>query len=195
MEFDIEKGLFDSWYIMSTKEIDGGWWFLWNDLTLHKVAIGGKDGTGYYKEKHYAEATLRAYELLQLSREKGGSMRKFESGATRDTDEGKLDFEGFLSPIVLMRYAEYLHEHRVQADGKLRASDNWQGLFGKKHYDVCMKSAFRHFMGWWLKHREPDSDIELEDAICAVMFNAQAYLLKILKEQQGISADDRCGKD
>jgi len=108
-------------------------------------------------------------------------MREFKSGATRDNDTDKLDYEGFLSPLVLKRYAEYLHKHRTQADGKLRDSDNWQNLFGEKHFDICMKSAWRHFMDWFIKHREPDSEIELEDAICAVMFNAQAYLLKLLK--------------
>ena len=33
-------------------------------------------------------------------------MRKFDTGATRDTVEGKFDFEGFLSQAVLNRYAE-----------------------------------------------------------------------------------------
>ena len=53
-------------------------------------------------------------------------MREFETGATRDTNDGKLDFEGFLSPLALVRYAEYMNKNRIQADGKVRASDNWQ---------------------------------------------------------------------
>ena len=53
-------------------------------------------------------------------------IRKFETGATRDTDEGKLDFEGFFSPIVMERFAEYMNKHRRQSDGQLRDSDNWQ---------------------------------------------------------------------
>lgn len=125
-------------------------------------------------------------------------MREFDSGATRDDDTGKIDYEGFLSPLVLKRYAEYLQKHRVQADGKLRDSDNWQGLFGEEHYNVCMKSATRHFLDWWLEHRGHNlSKDGIQDAICAVIFNAMAYLLKILKEEsgQGISADDAYGKD
>ncbi len=115
-------------------------------------------------------------------------MRKFDSGATRDDNMGKLDYEGFLSPIVLKRYAEYLNKHRVQSDGNLRDSDNWQGMFGEDHYKVCIKSAFRHFMDWWTEHREDSgSDTEIEEAICAVMFNAQAYLFKILKDKEPIS--------
>ena len=78
---------------------------------------------------------------------KKSKVRKFESGATRDTDEGKLDFEGFLSPLVLERFARYMHKNRVQSDGSLRDSDNWQNLFGEDHYAVCMKSLWRH-LAW-----------------------------------------------
>ena len=47
-----------------------------------------------------------------------------------------------------------------------------------------MKSAFRHFMDWWLEHRKCGvSENGIEDAICAVLFNAQAYLLKVLKDK------------
>ena len=34
-----------------------------------------------------------------------GKIRKFETGATRDTDQGKYDYEGFLSPVVLDRFS------------------------------------------------------------------------------------------
>ena len=69
-------------------------------------------------------------------------MRKFDSGATRDIVEDKFDFEGFLSPLVLNRYAEYMNKHRKQSDGNLRDSDNWQKGIPMKVY---MKSGFRHF--------------------------------------------------
>ncbi len=52
--------------------------------------------------------------------------REFISGATRNSEEGKLDYEGFLSPLALARYAQYMHRHRELEDGTLRASDNWQ---------------------------------------------------------------------
>jgi hypothetical protein len=111
--------------------------------------------------------------------------RIFETGATRDTEEGKLDYEGFLSPLVLQRYAEYMNKHRVQSDGKLRASDNWQNLFGPHHYDVCLKSLLRHTMDVWLYHRkfEKAAREEIEDALCAILFNCMAYLFKLLKEK------------
>lgn len=106
-------------------------------------------------------------------------MRKFETGATRDSDENKPDYEGFFSPYVLIRRAEYMHQHRLQADGKLRDSDNWQKGMPPEQY---IKSAFRHFMDWWTLHREDveGTDDEIEEAICALMFNCEGYLHEML---------------
>lgn len=104
-------------------------------------------------------------------------MREFETGATRDSEDGKLDYEGFLSPSVLQRYAEYMHQNRIQADGNLRASDNWQKGIPR---DAYMKSMWRHFMDVWDLHRNgvecpPDQD-ELQTALCALLFNVMGYL-------------------
>ena len=107
-------------------------------------------------------------------------MREFESGATRDTDEGKLKYHGFLCPAVERRYAEYMHKHRFKADGKMREPDNWKNLFGDDHYDVCIDSLHRHFMELWLVHEGYDGE-DIEESICAMMFNLKAYLYKILK--------------
>lgn len=100
-------------------------------------------------------------------------MRNFKTGATRDTDQGKLDFEGFLSPLVLERFAQYMNKNRVQADGKLRASDNWQKGIPK---DAYIKSGWRHFYDWWALHRGIKREVDIEEALCAVMFNAMGYL-------------------
>ena len=112
-------------------------------------------------------------------------IRTFESGATRDTDEGKYDYEGFLSPLVLERYAQYMHKHRVQADGKLREADNWQKGIPK---DAYIKSAFRHFMDWWKEHRGLKSREGIEDALMALLFNVMGYAHAILKDK---SEDNR----
>lgn len=105
-------------------------------------------------------------------------MREFNSGATRDSEEGKFDYEGFLSPLVLERYGEYMDKHRVQADEELRASDNWQkGM----PLDTYMKSGWRHFMDWWKEHRGHESREGLEDALCALMFNTMGYLHEVMK--------------
>lgn len=106
-------------------------------------------------------------------------MREFETGATRDTDVVKYDYEGFLSPLVLERFGAYMHKHRTQADGSLRDSDNWQkGI----PLSVYIKSAFRHFIEWWKAHRDGRFD-EAEEALCALLFNVQGYLHELLKSQ------------
>lgn len=113
-----------------------------------------------------------------------GSVREFSTGATRDTDQNKFDYEGFFHPLVIERIAQYMHKHRFQSDGKVRDSDNWQKLFGEGHYNVCMKSGFRHFMDWWKQHRGYKGQDTLQDSLCALIFNAEAYLYKLLLEEQ-----------
>lgn len=114
--------------------------------------------------------------------------RKFSSGATRDTDEDKFDYEGFLSPLVVERFARYMHRHRVQADGTLRASDNWQkGI----PLDAYMKSGFRHVIDWWKIHRGVSARDGLEDILCAVIFNASGYLYEVLKARAELAAPDQ----
>ena len=102
-------------------------------------------------------------------------IRSFPSGATRDTDQGKPDFEGFLSAPALEAFAQYMNKHRVQSDGALRASDNWQKGIPVEAY---MKSAWRHFFAVWKGHR--GGKIEVDD-LCALMFNVQGLLHERLK--------------
>ena len=106
-------------------------------------------------------------------------IRTFDTGANRDTDEGKLDYEAFLSPLVLERYAEYLHMHRMASDGTIREGDNWQkGV----PLDTYMKSCWRHFIEMWKIHRGWLGKDEMIDwAICGVLFNAMGYLHEVLK--------------
>jgi hypothetical protein len=100
-------------------------------------------------------------------------VRKFASGATRDSDEAKDDLEGFLSPQVLAEFAAYMTENRIQADGALRASDNWQKGIPR---DAYMKSMWRHFHAVWLNHRQGTTD---RKALCALMFNVMGYLFEV----------------
>ena len=134
-------------------------------------------------------------------------MREFETGATRDSDDGKYDYEGFLSPLVLARYAEYMHKNRVQADGSLRSSDNWQKGIPLTAY---MKSGWRHFMDWWRLHRAVARggavlEDDLQEAICGVLFNAMGYLHELLSHNEsqnyanllldeGLTADNHYGR-
>lgn len=112
-------------------------------------------------------------------------MRTFETGATRDADDGKLDYDGFLSPIALERYAEYMHGHRVQADGSLRDSDNWQKGIPVEQY---RKSLWRHFFDAWkigrgydVRDRVTGETVTLEQALCGVLFNTFGWLHEATK--------------
>lgn len=112
--------------------------------------------------------------------------RQFETGATRDQDTTKHDPEGFLNPLVIECYNEYMHKNRVQKDGSTRDSDNWQkGI----PIPVYMKSLWRHFHDVWLwkrgyahKMKEP-----ITTALCGLMFNTMGMLLEILKQEETTS--------
>ena len=110
-------------------------------------------------------------------------VRKFETGATRDADEGKYDYEGFLSPLVIKRFGEYMHKHRVQSDGSLRDSDNWQKGIPLSAY---LKSAHRHYMDVWLHHRglSDEANEPIEEALCALLFNISGYLHETCKQRR-----------
>lgn len=115
--------------------------------------------------------------LDSLAKE-GGIIRLFDTGANRDTDHGKLDFEGFFSPLVLECYAEYMHKNRHINDGSIRDSDNWQkGM----PFSVYIKSGFRHFFDWWKEHRGHRSRDGMIVALCGLMFNTMGYLHEYLK--------------
>jgi hypothetical protein len=107
-------------------------------------------------------------------------MRTFDTGATRDVDNNKFDYEGFLSPIALQAYAVYMHKNRVQKDGQLRDSDNWQKGIPA---DAYMKSLFRHFMDVWMHHRGfgYKSNESYRTALCAMLFNVQGLLHEEIK--------------
>lgn len=108
-------------------------------------------------------------------------VRHFPTGANRNPDADKLDYEGFLSPLVIERFAEYMHKHRSIADGTLRDADNWQKGMPK---DAYMKSGWRHFFDWWKEHRGLTSREGLEDALCGLLFNVQGYLHETLKSRR-----------
>jgi hypothetical protein len=112
-------------------------------------------------------------------------MRKFETGATRNDDQTKNDYEGFIDPEFLVAFGDYMTIHRIQADGTLRDSDNWQKgipLF------VYMKSLLRHVFDLWRIHRghkvySPEDGHELTagEMCCAIFFNTQGYWHELQK--------------
>jgi len=110
-------------------------------------------------------------------------IRQFDSGATRDTDEGKLSYVKALSPIALQRYVEYLGVHRKQPDGSMRDWDNWKKGIPE---DVYLDGLGRHFLSvWLLAHGFPAEDnhgpVDLVDSLCGVIFNAIGWLHETIK--------------
>jgi len=139
--------------------------------------VRGVDGPGAYAQLPGVDPVAAACATHHVADKNGevrvvdpNAMRTFESGATRNVDETKLDYEGFLSPAALRLYAEYLQKNRVQADGNVRDSDNWQkGI----PLNVYMKSAWRHFIAAWTAHR---SGSDPSEDLCGLLFNAMGYL-------------------
>jgi hypothetical protein len=149
---------------------------------LNKWKPTAEDDKTFYP--HVLYRIKRSYQLPKtISKFHSGTpIRTFSSGATRDTDEGKLDFEGFFSPLALVEYAKYMHKHRLQPDGELRDSDNWQKGIPEKE---LVKSLIRHVMDVWLLYRDYKgvATQDKKEAICGVIFNAMALLHEQAKKQ------------
>jgi len=107
-------------------------------------------------------------------------MTQFPTGATRSA-EHTFDPEGFLSPVVIAEFCRYMEKHRLQKDGQLRASDNWQlGMPTSR----ARRSLTRHFLDAWLIWRgaKPVSAdcTSQQDALCAIIFNASILLKNLI---------------
>lgn len=115
-------------------------------------------------------------------------VRTFDTGATRSSDAGRYDPEGFFSPLVFEHFCEYMQKHRIQPDGSIRASDNWQKGIPKNTY---MKGLWRHFLHLWKRHRGFDvndamAGKNMEEDLCALLFNVQGYLHVLLLERNAV---------
>ncbi len=134
--------------------------------------------------KYYPDSVIEAA--------KADNVRMFGSGATRHTDDKKLDFEGFLSPLALRAYGEYMHSNRIQADGTKRDSDNWQKGIPIEEY---MKSLMRHTLDTHAIHRghtvydtKDGHVVDIVEALCGDIFNSFGYLHEYLKGENNASA-------
>lgn len=113
-----------------------------------------------------------------------GGTETFATGATRQSDVDKVDYEGFLSPFALEAFGRYMHFNRELEDGSQRASDNWQQGIPQHRY---MKSLWRHVLDVWHWHRATSRCKEtIVWALCGVIFNAQGYLHELLKNNPGL---------
>lgn len=153
-----------------------------------KINSSAPDALPEGQTKHDAGVTMG---LPAATSERGGNcvegqshtVRIFDTGATRSPQAEKLCYDRFLSPLVLKRFAEYMHGHRKQADGTLRDPDNWQKGIPQESY---MDSMARHEMDVWLHQSGfPDEATEdIETALCGLMFNAMGMLFEVLRERR-----------
>lgn len=106
-------------------------------------------------------------------------MRKCKTGATRDDIEGKFEYFKFFSLPAFHAYASYMHEKRIQPDGRLRDADNWQKGMPREWY---ASSMVRHLLDVQYHHQnfETLSKEDLKTALCALLFNVQAYLHEVM---------------
>lgn len=107
-------------------------------------------------------------------------MREFDTGATRGSLEGKPSYMGFMSPLVVERFGQYMLEHQLQAGGTCRAPDNWKkGI----PLDAYLDSMLRHVVSLWLTHEGHADWDKVEDTLCALFFNVQGYLHEVLTQR------------
>lgn len=109
-------------------------------------------------------------------------MREFDTGATRDTDEGKLHYKGFLSPKALRQFATYMEKHRYQANGVVRDPDNWKKGIPLDAYE---DSFIRHVFEWWELIEKGDRD-HADEIANALFFNIQGWMFERAKLREDV---------
>lgn len=160
-----------------------------------------KDTSG--NQRRVTEGLEAGYGVLQggpgnnaLPPASGEAVQKFDTGATRSADVGKLDYEGFMSFPAIEEFGEYMNRHRIQPDGSVRDSDNWQRGIPISSY---VKSLVRHALELWGLHRGhvsarlrreyPLADIVFlkRETACACWFNVQGFLHETLRQDRQFS--------
>jgi len=146
-----------------------------NDCQAFDTEIEAQIALDLYKQKQDLKASTTK------------TMRQFESGATRDTNDhpDKPSYYKALSPIVLREYVKYLGRHRTMPDGSKRDWDNWKNGIP---IDVYMDGLLRHTMAVWLiqsGYRSFDNhgEVTLKDSLNGIKFNVDGFLHEILKDE------------
>ena len=91
---------------------------------------------------------------------------------------------GYNSAIADKRFAEYMHVHQLQADGKKRASDNWKK--GMPVEQVYKHSLSRHIEDLRLIFEgfpEEATEQNMEVVLCAIRFNVNGMLHELVKQR------------
>lgn len=136
-------------------------------------------------------------------------MRKFDTGATRSSNNGKNEYYGYRHPLVEKSFGDYMKKHQTQEDGQQRKANNWWGGWDK---EVSLQSLVRHmedltalhagYEVWKVYSKEGEKTVysivgktfnlkegskavrvSEEDCLNAIRFNSGAYLLEVLNEK------------
>jgi len=96
--------------------------------------------------------------------------RVFESGASRNSEEGKLQKDRFLNPRVIHEYSKFMHNNRKTDSGLVREGDNWQAGIP---IPALLGSMTRHTedVKLHLGGYSADADEEYLDSIFGAIFN------------------------
>ena len=152
-------------------------------------SAGCKEEVAHFRKTHSSGIVNKVNNWINLRHlytpySKTTPIRTFSTGATRDTDTNKLDFDGFLCPLVLERYAEYMNANRKMADGSARSSSNWKSGIPQ---EVYRKSGWRHFFSFWKHCLSGNKALAMVDA-CALLFNIMGWMHEELKNDNNRTA-------
>ena len=106
-------------------------------------------------------------------------MRKFKTGATCDTDEGKLKYLAYESALVNKRFAQYMQHHETQADGVTRKPDNWKLRIP---IEVHADSLIRHVEELRLLYETLGTNEDVIERLCAIRFRVNGWMLQLLTD-------------
>ena len=107
------------------------------------------------------------------------AFRTSSSGATRDLNDGKKQYDKFIHPLVIERFADYMQGKRAMPDGSSREGDNWWNGFPR---EWLIESMGRHYQDTLL-HTKGFHEATTEDeetALCGLLFNVQSMLMEVL---------------
>ena len=110
---------------------------------------------GYYKCPLYSQTGFKSDSKIKIT--------TFESGAIRDTQEGKLDYVETLSFTALNRYIAYMTGKKIKY-----GSGNFKKGIPIESYE---KSLMRHIDKYMRNKFENGNDEKNEDHLSAIIFN------------------------
>lgn len=113
------------------------------------------------------------------------NFRVFDTGASRDTDKGKIDIDAVFPPELMESQAQYMLEHSTMPDGSTRSQSNWQK--GMPIDTAYIKSLSRHFndfrkvmRGHTVIDKKTGNPWTLEKLANAIVFNSNGILFEVL---------------